>query len=262
MFQDTRPAELDPAGGLSAWAEFRVTHPQERARLLRELRDGGVPVVLNSPDGTSMASAIWALDLELDRLSFKVDMAAPQLPGLIDADEVVAVAYLASVKLQFDLQGFMLVRGANATALQCRIPGEIYRFQRRNGYRVRAPSRNDPRARFRHPALPDMQLSLRVLDVSIGGCALWLPGDVPSLQAGTRLGQIEVELDGETRFRVGALLQHVSSIGAGSSNTLDGREGNGVRLGCQWHQLAQDSERVLQRWIDRSQRRSHLLSLD
>jgi c-di-GMP-binding flagellar brake protein YcgR len=259
MFQDTRPAELDPAGGLAAWAEFRVTQPQERLRLLRELRDGGVPVVLNTPDGTSMASAVWALDPHLDRLSFSADSGSPQLAGLIDADEVVAVAYLESVKLQFDLQGFMLVRGAQATALQCRMPHEIYRFQRRGGYRVRAASRNDPRARFRHPSLPEMELALRVLDVSIGGCALWLPFDVPPLQAGTVLGQVQVDLDSDTRFTVGAVLQHVSSVGSGSAEV---REGGGVRLGCQWQALPASAERVLQRWIDRSQRRRHLLSLD
>ncbi len=259
MFQDTRPAELDPAGGLAAWAEFRVTQPQERLRLLRELRDGGVPVVLNTPDGSSMATAIWALDPALDRLSFSAEGQASQVTSLLDTDEAVAVAYLESVKLQFDLQGFMLVRGAQAHALQCRLPHEIYRFQRREGYRVRAASRNDPRARFRHPSLPEMQLALRVLDVSIGGCALWLPFDVPPLQAGTVLGQVQIDLDADTRFTVGAVLQHVSSIGTGQA---DGREGGGVRLGCQWQQLPSAAERVLQRWIDRSQRRRHLLSLD
>jgi c-di-GMP-binding flagellar brake protein YcgR len=259
MFQDTRPAELDPAGGLAAWAEFRVTQPQERLGLLRELRDGSVPVVFNTPDGTAMTSSVWALDPALDRLSFRADTASPQLPSLIDADEAVCVAYLESVKLQFDLQGFMLVRGAQATALQCRLPHEIFRFQRRNAYRVRAASRNDPRAQFRHPSLPEMQLSLRVLDVSIGGCALWLPFDVPPLQAGTVLGQVQIDLDADTRFTVGVALQHVSSNGTGGG---EGREGGGVRLGCQWQQLPSASERVLQRWIDRSQRRRHLLSLD
>jgi c-di-GMP-binding flagellar brake protein YcgR len=227
-------------------------------RLLRELRDGSVPVVLNTPDGTSMATSVWALDPALDRLSFNAEGGSVQIASLIDADEAVAVAYLESVKLQFDLQGFMLVRGAQANALQCRLPYEIYRFQRRNGYRVRAASRNDPRARFRHPSLPEMQLSLRVLDVSIGGCALWLPFDVPPLQAGTVLGQVQIDLDADTRFAVGALLQHVSSLGSASET----REGGGVRLGCQWQQLPPAAERVLQRWIDRSQRRRHLLSLD
>jgi c-di-GMP-binding flagellar brake protein YcgR len=258
MFQDTRPADLDPAGGLAAWAEFRVTQPQERMRLLRELRDGNVPVVLNTPIGTSLATSIWAIDPGLDRMSFNAEGGAVQLSSLIDADEAVAVAYLESVKLQFDLQGFMLVRGAQATALQCRLPYEIYRFQRRNGYRVRAASRNDPRAHFRHPGLPEMQLSLRVLDVSIGGCALWLPFDVPPLQAGTVLGQVQIDLDADTRFAVGAVLQHVSSLGSAN----EAREGGGVRLGCQWQQLPPAAERVLQRWIDRSQRRRHLLSLD
>ena len=35
--------------------------------------------------------------------------------------------------------------------------------------------------------MPEMALTLRVLDLSLGGCALWCPADVPPLQPGTRL---------------------------------------------------------------------------
>ncbi|MDE2501579.1 MAG: flagellar brake protein [Burkholderiales bacterium] len=251
MFQDTRPAEIDPA--VAQWAEFRVTHPTERLRLLRELRDGSVPVSLNAPDGTAITVGLWSLDQTPQRLNFSVEPDAPQLEALVDADEAVAVAYLASVKLQFDLHGFVLVRSARACALQCAMPTEIYRFQRRHSYRVRTAGRNDPVARFRHPALPDITLSLRMLDLSIGGCALWLPSDLPPLQPGTRLGEVQVELDFETRFAAPATLQHVTSIGLGE---------HGVRLGCEWQGLTGAAERVLQRWIDRSQQRRRRLALE
>ena len=254
MFQDTRPAELDAAGGSDPWAEFRVSHPHERLALLRELRDGSAPVIVSTPCGTALAMTLWTVDSEQGRLNFSVDADAPQLPAIVDADEAVAVAYLRSVKLQFDLGGFVLVRGASSSALQCALPREIYRFQRRGAFRVRPQERHAPTAYLRHPALPEMQLSLRVVDVSIGGCALWLPGDVPPLQPGTRLGELRLELDAETRISAAVQLQHVSTFG--------GSDPGGARLGCEWAPLPGSAERVLQRWIDRSQQRRRLLSLD
>ncbi len=253
MFQDTRPAELSSASGLDAWAEFRVAQPQERARLLRALCEGQVPVNLNAPDGTTLTVTLWAVDAAQGRLNFSAEPGLPQLARIVDADEAVAVAYLDSVKLQFDLHGFMLVRGSRSNALQCAAPHEVYRFQRRGAYRVRPRGLHEPVARLRHPALPHMPLALRVLDVSIGGCALWLPHDVPPLQAGTRVGEMQLELDADTRFTAAMTLHHVSGQGQAEA---------GVRLGCEWHQLPAAAERLLQRWIGRTQQRRRLLALD
>ncbi len=254
MFEHTRPAELDPLGGPDPWAEFRVGAPQERLRLLRELRDASVPVILNAPDGAALASQIWAVDTAQSRLNFSTDGLEGLLPRLVDADEAVAVAYLQSVKLQFDLQGFTLVHGARASALQCALPDEIYRFQRRRAYRVRPPERHHPTARLRHPARPELALALRVADISIGGCALWLPPDLPPMAAGTPLGELALELDADTRFACPATLQHVSALGGSDA-------ARGLRLGCEWGPLPGSVERVLQRWIDRTQQQRRRLTL-
>ena len=255
MFQDTRPAELDASGGDDPWGPFRVEAPGERLSLLRAVRNGQVPIVLSAPDGTALTVVLWAVDEIQQRLNFSVDVRAPQLAALVDADEAVAVAYLENVKLQFDLQGLTLVHGHKSSALQCGLPRDIYRFQRRNAYRVRPRLSHGPVAQFRHPSLPEIPLLLRVLDVSIGGCALWLPADVPPLQAGTLIGNVRMELDNDTRFDAAARLQHVSAVG-----TAPGEQG--VRIGCEWQRLATPAERVLQRWIDHTQRRRQLLSLD
>ena len=253
MFHDTRPAELDASGGEDPWAPFRVNHPQERLSLLRQLRDGQVAVILNGPDGAVLTSTLWSVDGPQGRLSFTADPGLPALGRLAEADEAVAVAYMDSVKLQFDLQGFMVVRGGQTCTLQCSPPQAIYRFQRRGAFRVRTPERQAPTAHLRHPSIPDMRLGLRVLDVSIGGCALWFPQDLPPLQAGTRIADVIVELDPDTRFTTALQLQHVTSLSAGDS---------GVRLGCEWKNLGGAAERVLQRWIDQTQKRRRLLTLD
>jgi c-di-GMP-binding flagellar brake protein YcgR len=250
MFQDTQPAPLGDDGGLDRFADFRVSHPREILALLRQVRDASVAVNLNAPDGGALTSTLWALDDGRRRLSFSADDQHPQLQPLIAADEAVAVAYLDSVKLQFDLRGLLLVRSTGACALQAEMPAEVYRFQRRQAYRVRTPERGAPIARLRHPSLPEMTLSLRVIDVSIGGCALFMPHDVPPLQPGTLLSEVQIELDADTRFPAALTLQHVSAIPPNE---------RGLRLGCEWAPLGGSAERALQRYIDQTQKRRRLL---
>jgi c-di-GMP-binding flagellar brake protein YcgR len=251
VFDDTQPAALAASGDIDAWAAFRVSHPQQRLALLRQLRDSSAAVVLQAPGGRSLTTTLWALDDQRSRLSFNAVAEHPQLDALVEASEVTAIAYLEAVKLQFELQDLVLVRGKSSCSLQAPAPLELYRFQRRNAYRVRAPERLAPLASFRHPSMPDMQLALRVLDVSAGGCSMWLPQDVPPLQPGTLLGEVKVALDAETRFAATVTLQHLAALVPGSL---------GARLGCAWQPRGDGAARSLQRWIDQAQKRRRLLS--
>jgi flagellar brake protein len=251
-FENTRPAALGHDGGIDAWAEFRVDHPREVLALLRQLRDGNVPVNLNAPDGAVLSTSLWALDDARGRLNFNTDPDHPQLDRLVEGNEAVAVAYLDSVKLQFDVADLLLVRSPNAAALQSRVPREVYRFQRRGAYRVRTLEQQSPTARLRHPAIAEMALALRVLDVSVGGCALFLPADVPAIEPGSTLANVQIELDADTRFTLALRIQHVTKIGS---------HDRGARLGCEWARLDGAASRALQRYIDQTQKRRRLLSL-
>lgn len=253
MFQDTQPAPLPADGAREGWRDFRVTHPGEQLALLRQLRDGDVPVHLSNPEGQTLSTSLWTLDDQRRHLGFAIDADHPRTESLLATDELVAVAYLDSVKLQFELHDAVLVRGRDGAALQVPFPGEMYRFQRRGAYRVRTLERSSPTAHLRHPALPDMLLPLRVIDVSIGGCALLVGQDVPPLQPGTLLASVRIELDAETRFETGLQMQHVTEIQPGA---------RGARIGCAWDRLAPSAERTLQRYIDQTQKRRRMLSLD
>jgi c-di-GMP-binding flagellar brake protein YcgR len=251
MFEDTRPAALDDSGGADPWGPFRVERTSERMALLRQLRDSAAPVLLSAPTGGAMTTTLWTIDEHRGRLSFSANSEPPQLPAIVASNEVVAIAYLDSVKLQFDLHGLVLVKGDRASALQCLLPNDLYRFQRRSGYRVRTLERHTPSAHLRHPAIPEMVLSLRVLDVSIGGCALFVPADVPPLEPGLLLQGVRIELDADTRFEVALQLHHVTSI---PGNDL------GVRVGCEWLRLTGANERALTRYIEQTQKRRRMLA--
>jgi c-di-GMP-binding flagellar brake protein YcgR len=234
-------------GGLD---DFRITAEPERLALLKTLVDGNVLVNLAGSDGASYTTTLWSVDAERGVMRFSADADSNAVQGLVESEDAAAVAYLDNIKLQFDVQGLVLVHGKKGAALNCSVPRELFRFQRRSGYRVRPLLRSTPMAHVRHPMIPEMKLALRVLDLSIGGCALFLPEDVPPLQPGVLLNGVEIALDLDTRITTSLRLQHVTSLN---------HEAHGVRLGCEMVDPGHDALRNLQRYIDQTQKRQRLL---
>ena len=248
----TQPAPLDGMNDDEGLDEFRVTSAREIQTMLKQLLDGSVLLNLNASDGSVFTSALWTIDSTRGSIGFNADPNDPAMQALLECEEVVVVGYLDSVKLQFDIHDLVLVHGNKASVLSCAAPREMFRFQRRNAFRVRPLMRAAPMARLRHPDMPEMEFSLRVIDISIGGCGLFLPEDVPTMNAGLLLQDVRVELDTDTRLEVSMRLQHVTAINA---------EARGVRLGFEFKRVGGDSLRALQRFIDLTQKRGKLMAL-
>lgn len=263
MQAEIRPAAAPAASTTATHDDYRVTRAEERIALLMQLRDSAAPLLLHAPDGAVLRTRLWVVDGNAGRLALALtpsELASPHTETILEADEVTAVAHPGHVKLQFDLGGLVLVRGHASAVLQCALPDEMLRFQRRETFRV-CPPVTAPVAYLRHPAIPDMSLALRVLDLSLGGCALRLPDDVPMIAPGTRIGGVTVELDVHTRLRLELTLQHVTHLphAEGPDATAGtAPRPNGARLGCEWHLLRPEDERALQRWIDQAQVRQRL----
>lgn len=230
--------------------DFRITEASEIASLLKRLADGSVPLSVNTPSGVSITATLCAVDAERGALSFSVVGNESQLDAVVEGDEGMVVGYVDNIKLQFDVGDLVLVHG-DAVALTASFPREVFRFQRRSGFRIRPLVRAGPVATLRHPMIPDMQLSLRVLDVSIGGCALFLPHDVPPLDPGVLLNGVVIDLDADTRVHTGLRLHHVTSINPDS---------HGVRLGCEMVAPGPEGLRALQRYINHTQKRRRRLA--
>lgn len=248
---ETLPMPLDALsrqpGGLD---EFRITDTYEIQGLLRQLCDASALMTLCGPGGLSYTTMLWAVDPARHVVCFSAETNDPRLHALLEAGEVVAVGYLDSIKLQFDVSGLVMVRsGANA-ALNAAYPKEIYRFQRRSSYRVKPLLNNVPAAKLRHPAIPDMQLDLRILDISLTGVALFLPDNIPDVAAGVQINDCHIELDADTLLNVGLMVHHITSLN---------HESKGKRLGCEMTGVDSATARDLQRYIDYTQKRRYAL---
>ena len=233
-------------------AAYRLTSLPEVAALLRKLYTDRVRLNLSSEHGDSYTTILWGLDVERDFLSFAADPHDPQLQALLEAKEVVVLGYVDNIKVQFDASNLVLVHGATESALNAAYPREVFRFQRRDNFRTRPLLQSAPVARMRHPVIPDMELTLRILDVSITGCAILLPNDVPPLQPGIIVNQVQIQLNHETHFSSALSLHHV---------TLTNADSRGTRLGCEMLLLNAEAKHALQRYINQTQKLRRLMSV-
>lgn len=252
-FLDTTVAPIErPQRGARAasWGAFRITDPRERLALLREVCRNDVPLTLGTPGGRSVPALLWSVDDGASRLNLSLgDAGALELPS-----PLWAAGYLRQAKLQFELRNASLRRrAAGATRmLQAELPQYMVRLSRRRHLRVRRPDEQMPLLRLVHPLLPALRLTLPLLDLSAGGCALWQhPGGL-ALAAGAQLPQAELLLDTQV-LRVSLVVHRMGTEGA--------EPRPGARLGCEWGRLGRDAGEALQRWVARGQRRRDLVSL-
>lgn len=250
------PAPAAPVEGPGAAVsnepvQFRITEAIEQGDLLDQLIIHQVPVTLATPDGLSYTTQLVSSEHSARRIGFAASRRDMRLHGLIDADEALAVAYLDRIRVQFDLAGLMLVHGAKDSVLQAEWPLSMYRFQRRDSYRVRPLDHQKPVAHVIHPVGAHGVLALRVIDLSLGGLALQLPPDLGAIEPGTKLDPVEVELDALTRLDVALRVAHVSVLDGGV---------RGTRLGCEWLRLGGGDSRAVQRYVESTQKRQRLLA--
>lgn len=236
--------------------ELRVTSATEIAAYLQQLQREGAGVRLSGPEGPGLSSRIVALDAEADLLGLALG-ADPEgiSQALVAGGEITAVAYLGTIKLQFDLDAPVLVSGDQGTVLRSPWPTRLYRFQRRQSYRVQPAGSSYPRLVLPGDAAPGR--ALRVLDLSIGGLALALPPDlaaVPALPAGQVSSGLVLELDRISALKVALLPHHLSPV-AGDPHGL-------MQLGCAFVDLDAAASRALQVYVDQTQKRRRLLKLD
>lgn len=230
--------------------DYRISSPVEIQSILQRIIDGRAMVTLSGPGGASYTTLLWSTDATRGVICFNADDDDPRLNQLLATNEIVAVAYLDSIKVQFELDDVVKVRGAD-TALNARYPRQLFRFQRRSFFRVKPMVSHSPTAHITLPTQPDQSLALRILDISLGGVALSLPPHMPMLPAGVTLKHCLLALDAETQLDVDLVVHHITVLQP---------ESHGARLGCEMVGLQGEDERELQHYINQTQKRRAALT--
>lgn len=207
-------------------------------------------VQLSTPDGALLHTVLLALDAPHGVLTFEGPVDPAVTAPVLASKHVTATAYLDRIKLEFELPGLLAARDHGGDILRAPLPSHLYRFQRRQAYRVQSPGQLYPALRLNQPD----GLRIRVVNVSGGGLALHWPHTAaaapmpPPPEAGAELTGT-LELEREVSFSALLRVQHVTP-GEGQAPH---------QLGCAFVSLAPSAARALQVFIDQAQKRERLM---
>ena len=232
--------------------DFRITSPTEIANLMLRLEAERALLSLSGPQGDTFTTLLHQVDSGQRRLHFSAEDSNDRLDAMLEQGEVTAVAYLDRIKLQFDLDGLHAVQGAKGRQLRAAWPDVLFRFQRRDTFRVQPMGQKVPMLHFRHPEQSGLELHLRVLDLSLGGLGLFLPDGVPPLPTGIKISPCRLDLDDQTRLTVDLMIHHVTSIHP---------QTRGSKLGCELLNVDR-IDRSLGDYINQTQKRRAALSTE
>ncbi|PTT76220.1 hypothetical protein DBR42_27245, partial [Pelomonas sp. HMWF004] len=126
--------------------DLRISAAAEIALYLQQLQRANARVQLTGPPGLSLSSRITTLAPDADLLGLEIATDPDGISQvLVAGGEITAVAYLGTIKLQFELDGAVLVSGDQGAVLRSMLPTRMYRFQRRQSFRVQPASALYPR---------------------------------------------------------------------------------------------------------------------
>ncbi len=232
--------------------DFRITSPTEVANLMLRLEAERSLLTLSGPQGDVFTTLLQEVDTAHRRIHLSAEDGNDRLDAMLEQGEVTAVAYLDRIKVQFDLDGLHAVRGDRGRQLRAAWPDVLFRFQRRDTFRVQPLGQKVPMLHFRHPTQSGLELHLRVLDLSLGGLGVFLPDGVPALPTGVKISPCRLDLDDQTSLTVEMLIHHVTAIHP---------QTQGSKLGCELLHVER-LDRSLGDYINQTQKRRAALSLD
>lgn len=253
-FLNTQPSVFEDPAETETWMNFRVDDPHERSEALRELMRGEIPLVIGAPGQSAMSATLWSMDGERGRLHFALDPACADPYEVMGEHALWAAGYIGPHKVQFVLPDPQLSEDAYGRwRFNSAYTTDFYRMPRRCSLRMRRSSSQAARAHMHDPDWPHPGRPLIVLDISEGGCALFLPSSMTPPAAGSRLNQVEIELDNENFIFTDLVVQNLQRAARGSH-----------RVGCRWDNMPHGAGRTLASWLERGRlkRMRLLLVLD
>jgi c-di-GMP-binding flagellar brake protein YcgR len=222
---------------------FAVRDRHDIVELLQELRDRQVLVTLYYDQASGcVVSNVLGVEPELEEVILDCAADRSSQGAIQRAREIVVVGYLDNAKIQFESSGAELTAHHGRPALRIRLPRRLLRMQRRSADRLPTPLAHPPTCLLPVPGEDGRYESVRVLDLSIGGVALFAHPLGIEMRPDAVLSPCYLDLPDIGQIAVTLRVRYADR------HAVDG----GVwRCGCQFVDLGGPALRALQRYMNK-----------
>jgi c-di-GMP-binding flagellar brake protein YcgR len=211
--------------------------------MLRQLREHNVLVNAYYDNNNGCAvTALLAVNPDFEEVVFDLPNEALATRRLLAAKGITFVAFVESIKLQFTVESASTTQFDGKPALRVRLPEQMLRLQRRDYFRVRTPIAKPAHCLVPHGDDGQRYEKLRLLDISVGGCALQASAERFALKNGQDLHGCILDLPGIGGVNVGIKVRHVEPIP---------RDPQQLRAGCEFFDIAPQARMMLQRYVNK-----------
>lgn len=232
-------------GDANEYARYQVESRLEITALLQAVAESRTAVTLYFNQGADfIVSTVLGVNPEQEELILDLGADAAANHGLLQATGVSVICFLDNIRLQFRVQRVEETVHEQLPALRVRMPEELVRLQRRDAYRIPTPVAKPIAAAFPYPLKRDLNLRMRIADLSCGGVALVAAESDPALIPGMLLQHCRIDL-----HEVGVLdtVLEVRNV----ADQPEGARSRKLRYGCQFVSLPPALTSALQRYITR-----------
>ena len=246
----------NPAGGVaeSDYYKYEIESPKEIAYILHAIGQKRELVTAYFNQGRDFVlTAILDVDGEEETVILDCGADAELNQKILSASKVLLVTAQDRVRVQFSVDRVSKTRFEGGDALQIALPEALFKFQRREYYRVPTP--------IAHPLMCQVALpnggkgELPIVDISVGGIALMGRPQGIDMVVGTILHGCRIALP-----EIGNI---VATLEVRNNVELTLRSGlKALRSGCMFTDLTAGMQVMIQRYIIRLDRDRRLKAKD
>ena len=226
-------------------SRFVVSNGREIERILRGLMKNKVLLtVQGSKSKESFLTTLLGLDDRAKRLYIECAADKRVEGDLLAGTGVEFIAHYEGVRIQFTIPHGERVKFDGLDAYRLSLPDKVYRFQRRQYYRVEMPQAQPVKCSI---PLADRALEATIVDISVGGVGVRYDPSAITLNVG-------MELPG-CRLSSPELGEYTITLKVRSSAQVTLKNGALVqRAGCEFIDLPVPMERAIQTYIFKLER--------
>ncbi len=228
--------------------EFRINSELQIRSLLRSLSEKGMPVALYY--GSTKDDFILTTVLKVGEKGLWVEQGVDVHKNrrVVESRSVTLVSMLDQVKIQFPVGEIHAAKHQDYPAFYMALPASLYRLQHREYYRLMLAGSEYLRCIIPVGKPPEVkQLEVSVTDISIGGIKLSYPGDDIDFAPGQVYVGCQIELPDVGKIDATIIVKSMVSASPKIGQTIK-------RLGCEFKNLDNASNVLLQRYVTMVQR--------
>lgn len=192
-----------------------------------------------APSGDSFTTEILAADDD-NGVVLDVPPLQTQLDAAKRADKVILHTTTAGVKIDFELERLSVTNWEDGPALRAPLPIRILKVQRRNFFRIALPKSRPVTCLITAPG--SEPFAYPILDIGLGGIALFSREDEPPLEEGKLYEQCKIALPEIGILEPKVLVRHVAIIQPPNRSVSR-------RYGCEFANLPGPLEALIQRFV-------------